>query len=340
MATLEEIALEAGVSRYTVSNVLRGRNKEKWACTVERAERIREIAERLNYRPNAAAVATATGRFGAVGLLASRHHPHGALLNTLLYSIRHHLTERELHLTLGDLPDESLTDEAYVPRILREWSVDGLLINYIAGIPDRMIELIQRYQIPSIWLNAKLESDCVYPDDFEAAQRACNYLQGMGHRRIAYVDYMSSGHYSTADRLNGYLRAMRSARLKPQIFSNARERPQTEWLDLSCEWLRAPERPTAVITYEADRALPVFCAALKLGLDVPRDLSILSFHDMDVMTVGVRLTTMEIPMVQSGAVAVEMVNEKIGDPGVVLPARAIKANLIEGASCAPPTGKA
>jgi DNA-binding LacI/PurR family transcriptional regulator len=103
-----------------------------------------------------------------------------------------------------------------------------------------MIELIQRYQIPSVWLNAKLESDCVYPDDFEAAGQACKYLLQMGHRRIAYVDYMSSGHYSTADRRNGYLRAMRSARLKPQIFSNARERPQTEWLDLSCEWLRAP----------------------------------------------------------------------------------------------------
>jgi DNA-binding LacI/PurR family transcriptional regulator len=337
MATLEEIAREAGVSRYTVSNVLRGRNKENWACTAERAERIRGIAERLNYRPNAAAVATATGRFGAVGLLARRNHPHGALLRTLLNSIRHHLTERELHLTLGDLPDESLTSEAHVPRILREWSVDGLLINYIAGIPDKMIELIRRYQIPSIWLNSKLESDCVYPDDFEAAQRACNYLIGMGHRRIAYVDYMSSNHYSTADRRDGYLRAMHSARLKPETIRNARVAPQTEWLDLSCEWLRSPDRPTAVLTYEADRALPVFCAALKLGMDVPRDLSILSFHDMAVVTVGMHLTTMEIPMLQTGAVAVDMLNEKIQNPGLPLPARAIEAKLLEGTSCAPPS---
>jgi LacI family transcriptional regulator len=339
MATLQEVAREAGVSRYTVSNVLRGRNKENWACTVERAERIRAIAERLNYRPNAAAVATVTGRFDAVGLLASRQGPKGALLGTLLNSIRHHLAERELHLTLGDLPDESLTDEAYVPRILREWSVDGLLINYIAGIPDKMIELIGRYQIPSVWLNAKLESDCVYPDDFEAAQRACKYLQGMGHRRIAYVDYWNADHYSVADRRNGYLRAMRSARLKPQVIGNARDRPQAEWLDLSCEWLCSPDRPTAVIAYEADRALPIFCAALKLGLDVPRDLSILSFHDTDAATVGKHLTTMEIPMVQTGAAAVEMVNEKIRNPGLTLPARAIRANLIEGASCAPPSEK-
>jgi hypothetical protein len=46
---------------------------------------------------------------------------------------------------------------------------------------------------------------------------------------------------------------MRSARLKPQLISNEREVPETEWLDLSCEWLRSPDRPTAVITYEADR---------------------------------------------------------------------------------------
>ena len=133
---------------------------------------------------------------------------------------------------------------------------------------------------------------------------------------------------------------MRSARLKPQLISNEREVPETEWLDLSCEWLRSPDRPTAVITYEADRALPVFCAALKLGLDVPRDLSILSFHDRGVGTVGMPLTTMEIPMVQTGAAAVEMVNEKISNPGLTLPARAIEAELLEGASCAPPTEKA
>jgi LacI family transcriptional regulator len=224
-----------------------------------------------------------------------------------------------------------------VPRILREWSVDGLLINYIAGIPDKMIELIGRYQIPSVWLNAKLESDCVYPDDFEAAVRACKYLQKLGHRRIAYVDYWNADHYSVADRRNGYLRAMRSARLQPQLLRNEREVPESEWLDLSCEWLRLPDRPTAVIAYEADRALPVFCAALKLGLNVPGDLSILSFHDRGVGVVGMPLTTMEIPMVQTGAAAVEMVNEKIRNPGLSLPARAIKANLLEGTSCAPPS---
>jgi LacI family transcriptional regulator len=336
MVTQKQIAEKLGVSQRLISYALNGDG----TVSQKMRDEIRSTALTMGYRPNNSARAIKTGKFGAVGLLASRHSSHGALLSTMLYSIRHHLTERELHLTLGDLPDEPLTSEAYVPRILREWSVDGLLINYIAAIPDKMIELIQRYQIPSVWLNAKLESDCVYPDDFEAAQRACKYLLSMGHRRIAYVDYMISDHYSAADRRDGYLGAMRSARLKPQIIGNAREEPQTDWLDLSCEWLRSPERPTAVITYEADRALPVFCAALMLGLNVPRDLSILSFHDRGVVTAGMSLTTMEIPMTQTGAVAVEMVNERICNPDLSLPARAVEANLLEGTSCAPPTEEA
>ncbi len=69
MGTLDEIAKAAGVSRMTVSNVLNGKNKETWSSTAERAERIREIARELNYRPNAAAKAVVTGRFGGIGLL-------------------------------------------------------------------------------------------------------------------------------------------------------------------------------------------------------------------------------------------------------------------------------
>ena len=69
MATLAEIAREAGVSPATVSNVLNGRNKENWGSSARRADEIRAVAQRMGYRPNAAARATATGRFGAVALL-------------------------------------------------------------------------------------------------------------------------------------------------------------------------------------------------------------------------------------------------------------------------------
>jgi DNA-binding LacI/PurR family transcriptional regulator len=45
----------------TVSNVLNGKNKENWPSTARRAAKIREIAEKMNYRPNAAAKAVVTG---------------------------------------------------------------------------------------------------------------------------------------------------------------------------------------------------------------------------------------------------------------------------------------
>jgi hypothetical protein len=45
---------------------------------------------------------------------------------------------------------------------------------------------------------------------------------------------------------------------------------------------------------------------------------------------------LRVPVVQCGEVAVEMLNEKIRNPSLSLPARAIKANLLEGTNCAPP----
>jgi hypothetical protein len=66
---------------------------------------------------------------------------------------------------------------------------DGLLINYIAGIPDKMIELIQA--LPNTFRLAQCEigKRLRLSRRFRGRQRACKYLLGMGHRRIAYVDY-------------------------------------------------------------------------------------------------------------------------------------------------------
>ena len=55
MATMKDIAVEAGVSIKTVSRILNGENKENWPSSIRRAQQIRDIANRLNFRPNAMA---------------------------------------------------------------------------------------------------------------------------------------------------------------------------------------------------------------------------------------------------------------------------------------------
>jgi DNA-binding LacI/PurR family transcriptional regulator len=336
VGVLDEIAEAAGVSRMTVSNVLNGKNKETWPSTAQRAARIREIAEKLNYRPNAAAKAVVTGRFGSIGLLSSTKPSTGVFFEGTFQAVRRELSQRDMHVTMGDLSDYQLTDANHIPKILRELAADGLLISYIADIPERMVSLIHQYRIPSVWINTILEADCVYPDDFDAGKRAAEHLLQLGHRRIAYVQAGDSNHYSVAQRRDGYLQAMQEARCQPHVI----ERPSTSVADNGLEplraWLSKPQRPTAIIAYEAMYALPVFCAALSSGLRIPQDISLLTFHDKPVTEPGICISTMLIPAEKIGQTAVDMVLLKIDKPDENLSPQAVAFGFEKGRTCAPP----
>jgi LacI family transcriptional regulator len=100
--------------------------------------------------------------------------------------------------------------------------------------------------------------------------------------------------------------------------------------------LKTPDRPTALIAYEMDTALPILFAARTLGLRVPGDLSLLMFHDSFNPYIGVFITTMMLNTARLGTEAVEMLEEKIQHPDVALPPRAVEESLFEGATCGPP----
>lgn len=315
MATLEQIAQEAGVSRYTVANVLKGRNKESWACTARRAEEIRAIALRLGYRPNAAAVATATGRTSMVALLLSTDSGRSQLPPPMLRGIHDALAARNLHLMVAYLPDQELERLSSTPKVLREWAVDGFLIDYTHRIPARMIELIRDNQLPAVWINSKQDTDCVFPDDYGAGAQATKYLLELGHREICYLDLSHSPddrgeHYSAFDRFHGYQEAMRQAGLEPQSwFAFSTPGPQRP-LRLR-QMLEAPHAPTAFLGYgQSELNLAAF-AATRLGLEVPRDLSLLTFGPEAEIGSGLRLSTMPVPEAEVGAAAVRLLAQKM-----------------------------
>jgi DNA-binding LacI/PurR family transcriptional regulator len=102
-----------------------------------------------------------TGSFGCVALLLSTRQFHSALPIGLMEGIHDGLAERNLHLTFARVPDEKLTDEQEVPKFLREWMADGMIVNYTHDFPVRLLTLINEHEMPSIWTNAKLDADCV-----------------------------------------------------------------------------------------------------------------------------------------------------------------------------------
>ncbi len=338
--TIDQVAAVAGCSRQTVSAILNGRSD---LYRPETNARVAAAARHLGYRPNSAARAMAQGRFGTVALILSdAGGGRSTLPEHLLAGIAHVLEEHDLHLTVARLPDERLTDARYVPKILREWSADGLLINYNARMPERMGELIETSHLPAVWLNDKRPTNAVYPDDAQGGRLAAETLLAAGHRRIAYTDYTSGhadladGHYSRADRLAGYEQAMRSAGLEPCLIGTTdQHRPFRERIG---EWeahLSRRDRSTAVVAYSSDKLEPMLYAAERMRLEAPRDLSLVVFGSKPAFA-RFCLTTVRLPEADVGREGVRMLLERIKRPERDLPARAQKMTEVRGATVGPP----
>lgn len=339
MVTMNDVAKKAGVSRQTVSHTLNGRTEGVY-ISEETRRRVMEVAEAMNYRPNGSALAIKRGRFGGAALLTSNLPHHSYTPQFLLDGVHDELSLNNFHLMLARLSDEQLTDDNFVPKILREMMVDGLLIDYIQHIPPRLIDLVRRHQLPAVWINSPQAEDCVRPDDLDAGYRATRHLLSLGHRRILFADYTHTGnfeleHYSARDRWLGYSRAMSEAGLEPRAMRSKDDGvAAADWVAYSRGWLTAADRPTAVLAYQQEVS-PVLIAAATLGWQVPADLSIVAFGSADLNVAGLPITTLTVPEYEVGSAAVQMLLQKIEVPEAVFPAKSFPFGFSAGATCAP-----
>ena len=307
--TQRQLATELGVSQMAVSFAL----NDKPGVNAETRQRILEAASAAGYRPNAAARATRSGSTRSVELILGLHEGVSRIPTGLLEGLEHALDLQGLHLTLSRLPDEKLTEEGYLPRVMREVATDGLLINYTHRFPAELVELIAQHRIPAIWLNAPVETNCVRPDDHAAGRLAAEHLLALGHRDPALFFVAKPEHSSGECRRLGFERAVRDAGGTPRVHVTA-ARPYREIrtdvrtderLALTRAWLAREDRPTAVVAYSHAEASMLLLAAARLGLRVPDDLSIISIADEVSPFLGTPLTTVVLPWAAIGRTAVE-----------------------------------
>ncbi len=342
--TAASIAVHTGLSRATVTHVLNGHADEQ-RIRRETQQKVLEAARLLGYRPNASARALHTGKTGTAALIQSLSAAY--LPERLLLGLTEALSENNMYLTLAEVPDAVLDDRSYLPKILREHTVDGLIINRIVDIPDSFIEEVNRLNTPVTFLNVNRPWDAVYPDDFNGGRMAANYLIGLGHTRILYLgSYVNCPlHYSQIDRRDGYREAMFQAGLQQRELLLPADPPtHIEALnDKRVQVMRTylentPYRPTAIVAYELAEALAVLHAAHQLQLRIPQDLSLAMFHHHMDFRLCVPVTTFCNGMHIVGREAVSLLLQKIDTPGVLVPSRMVPIELIEGATCSPPTG--
>ena len=348
MVTLSDIAARTGYSVETVSRVLNRKSIARRNDSRKRALRIQRVAVELGYRPNRAAQAMCTGRFNTVALLMScGHSPH--IDSQALFGVEEALVECGMHLLFERLSEDILANQTALPSILQQAATDGILVHEITCFSDDIISALDATDLPVVWLRSRREANCVYFDEEAAAADATRCLLRAGHRRIAYAgpEPNPHEHHSVSDRWAGFRRVLREAGLSPSPLPAIRPSPEPNAqgeatsgspADVVAAYVshHSPEeRATAVLAYCASLGANVYVGALRAGLQVPAELSLIQFGG-NYSHLGIELTHMARPEWEMGRLAVGMLVERIEGNARPLSPRVMRPKLVQGCSVAPP----
>jgi LacI family transcriptional regulator len=292
---LRDVAEAAGVDVSIASRILSGDG----GLTVrpETRRRVLEAASRLSYRPNTAARALKTRKTMAIGMIVPE------LTNVAYATVALGADERAsragyaLLVATGSVRDRL---DAIEGRI------DGLLVGIATSETLRIGELGGR--LPTVLVNRRelLGIPSVTVDDAAGATLATEHLLSLGHRHVAHVAGPQNSDTGRR-RLAGYLAAMQAAGLAPGPDWMVEASYDEAGGELAAtRLLRASPRPTALFVANVRAAIGALAAARRLGLSVPRDLSLVGFHDAPfTMYLDPELTTVKMPLREMGSAAVE-----------------------------------
>jgi DNA-binding LacI/PurR family transcriptional regulator len=334
--TIFDVAALAGVSKSTVSNVVRGTDGVSEA-TRARVERAIEI---LGYRPNALARQFVRQRTTILGVLV------GDLDNPFYGDIAKRLERvafRSGYTTMfcnieGEDDDFALSR---VEALLEQRPAGVVFLAFFGRSPD--IEAALGKSVPVVFAGLREDwGDSVAVSNSLGARLATRHLIGLGHRRIGYLTTRSVEQRAAQARHRGYQSALRGAGVPaaPAIhWEPGRERATIRGRETSLrDELGGPGGATAVFCSNDIAAIALLEYADRHGIRVPEDLSVVGFDDVHLASLArISLTTVRQPLDEIAGTAVDTVLGRLaGD--VTGPPRHIQVtpSLVVRTSTAPP----
>lgn len=327
-ATIHDVAAAAGVSVATVSKAVNGR----YGVAPETASRVLDAVAALGYESSLIASSMRSRRTGVIGVLVADFEPFSAeVLKGVATGLRP--TRFDLLAYSGSHQGDG---EGWERRSLSRLS--GTLIDGAIMVTPTVVNVAADVPIVAVDPHTgRADLPTVEADSRGGAHEATAYLIGLGHRRIGFV----SGRpdlKSSRLRDAGYRDALAEAGLRfdPALAKVGLYEADTA-RRAAHELLSAPDRPTAVFAANDLSAIAIIEVAHGLGLQVPRDLSVVGFDDVpEASRSALPLTTVRQPMQRIGQVASTMLTALMA--GESLPAMHVllPTKLVVRATTAPP----
>jgi LacI family transcriptional regulator len=309
-ATLADVARLAGLSKTAASMVLNGREGTRLSADAHR--RVFAAAAELGYRPNVAARSLRTQKSSTLAFISdivATTRFAGDMIRGALDAAREHDHVLLIAETQGDESFEQHAIEAMLDR-----QVDGVI--YAAMATRQVTVPAALLSRPTVLLNAASTAGlpCVLPDDEQAGHAVASALLEAGHRdHIALIgrnrlkERDPEVSLAASARLRGIERALEAASAGLAASVSCHDWLPEYGYSAMRSLLRKAARPTGVICMNDRLAFGAYQALAESGLQIPRDVSLVSFDD-DVIATWLRpgLSTAALPHEQMGRRAVEL----------------------------------
>ena len=334
MATMRDVAERAQVSVATVSHVI----NDTHYVSPELRQRVLDAIEELNYRPNRLARALSRKSVPMLALIVPDiSNPYWSSVARAVQDV----TDKYDYSVIVCSHDGLFEREIRFLRSLSGW-ISGLILHpyhvTYEHVSQTMGNAIPIVIVGDFMPDGERASnwDHVGGDNKRCAQIAVEHLISLGHRRIAFIQG-PAGTPTGVSRLAGFRRALELAGLPvyehllvPGDYTREAGRQGMATL------LAMENRPTAVFCANDLIALGALEVAKEQGYQIPRDLSIVGFDDIDEsLHASPPLTTIQQPPRQLGILSAQTFIERL--EGRKKSVRVdIEASLIVRESTAPP----
>lgn len=331
-STIRDVARLAGVGSGTVSRVINNSPK----VDPRTRARVLEVIAELDFHPSALARGLSTGKTGGVGV-AVPFLTRPSVIDRLR-GIEGVLSTSSYDLIVFNVETSERRDNVLLD-LTRGDRIDGLILVGLSPT-DAEVARIERSGLPTVLIDAyhpRLAR--VVGNDVEGGRMAVRHLLALGHRRIAFLGELPRVAFNfPASRLRhrGVRHALRCAGLDlPKEYTVIGEQGRTRARELARPLLERPVPPTAIVCASDSQALGALEAARDLGLDVPAQLSVVGYDDLEIAGY-LGLTTIHQPLFASGMQGARRLLDQIHDELRTPIREVLEVQLIERSTTGPP----
>lgn len=310
MATIKDIAQQAGVSVSCVSRAINGYPD----ISQETRMRVLQIVEEMHYYPKASARHLVTNHTHTIGLIFETHDQSGLVhpyIAEVLTAFSQAIGAEGYDLLMFSNSRTPFDHWGFVERVNHR-AVDGV---FLIGKPSDLDALLEA-NIPMVGLDFTLTGKSVasvMSDNRQGVQQLVHLLYHQGYRHFGFA-HGPLTMLPAMERLQGFYSGLREVGIEPNpnwilndnfTYDGGRKVAEVLW--------RMEHRPEVVL-FSADlAAIGAMQTFQERGLHIPEDISVTGFDDIDAATfVYPALTTVRQPMVELGRAAAQLLLQMLG----------------------------